>query len=59
MSQTKGSTKLLNTFFSTFMQQFYSEKDVGEKLYIDSFLQQSIIVPGRVSSVNHFLLRQH
>lgn len=50
-----NSKKTLNEFFSTFMQQFYKVEDVKEKLYIDSFLQQSIIVPGRVSSVNHFL----
>lgn len=47
--------KILKEFFGTFLQQFYSEEEVGKKLYIDSFLQQSIVVPGKVSSVNHFL----
>ena len=56
MSNSQESKKqTLNVFFSTFLQEFYTEEDARTKLYIDSFLQQSIIFPGRVSSVNNFL----
>ncbi len=56
MSNSQESNKqLLNVFFSTFMQKFYTEEEARTKLYLDSFLQQSIIFPGKASSIDNFL----